>query len=472
MRRYGTLFTRFWEDEYVSQLSDRAKLLFIFLLEGIHTNSAGCFRMPQKYLSADLGWSVEDVETYLDELINAKPEDPMVLYCTKTSWVLIPKFIKYNPIPNPNVGKSLTSPLSNVPDAFSYFPELAKCLAPSKERLESGIYNKILAKAAKGSTNGSSNGSANGSGNIEIEMEMEIEEEPTSSLPDDPPPSDDEIPSDEKSDQAEAKQQPEDEKQEGSPEQKSLTLTESGLVLDAGGEVRCPHDKIIQLYHHYLPTCPKVRVWNEPNRKALKARWREDKERQSLQWWKEFFEYVAQSDFLTGKAKEWTCTLGWLVKPTNFGKVLNGQYENRGNANLAQGATTGGRPDHVTLVHQWAKEDPGSWLRHEIATGMSLLLADNRAPYGFNAINTAMLIERKLLSTKQAQTEEVDAPRIRMGFMKSLELKGWPSVQDLLSLLPARKGQVSIRHEVSSEDKQKAANGLAQMYAAAGIRAS
>jgi hypothetical protein len=103
---------------------------------------------------------------------------------------------------------------------------------------------------------------------------------------------------------------------------------------------------------------------------------------------------------------------------------------------------------------------------------MSLLLADNRAPYGFNAINTAMLIERKLLSTKQAQTEEVDAPRIRMGFKKSLELKGWPSVQDLLSLLPARKGQASIRHEVSSEDKQKAANGLAQMYAAAGIRAS
>ena len=96
----------------------------------------------------------------------------------------------------------------------------------------------------------------------------------------------------------------------------------------------CPHEAIIALYHESLPECPHVKVWPEASRKQLTARWREDPERQNLDWWRDMFEQVARSDFLTGRApttdgRSFTASLTWLVKPTNLAKVLNGNYTNR-----------------------------------------------------------------------------------------------------------------------------------------------
>jgi hypothetical protein len=67
----------------------------------------------------------------------------------------------------------------------------------------------------------------------------------------------------------------------------------------------------------------------------LRARWNEDRQRQTLEWWKEFFAGVATSDFLTGrvngsKAEPFVASLNWLLKPMNMEKVLNGNYLNSG----------------------------------------------------------------------------------------------------------------------------------------------
>ena len=88
----------------------------------------------------------------------------------------------------------------------------------------------------------------------------------------------------------------------------------------------CPHEKILQLYHEILPELPKVRVWPETNQKILRARWKEDPERQELSWWQSYFEYVRGSPFLLGKEKDWMANLEWLVRPRNMTKVLNGSY--------------------------------------------------------------------------------------------------------------------------------------------------
>ena len=66
----------------------------------------------------------------------------------------------------------------------------------------------------------------------------------------------------------------------------------------------------------------------------LRKRWSEKPERQSLDWWREFFGYVSASDFLMGRANSngrepFDCDLEWLVRPKNFVKVIEGKYENR-----------------------------------------------------------------------------------------------------------------------------------------------
>ena len=94
----------------------------------------------------------------------------------------------------------------------------------------------------------------------------------------------------------------------------------------------CPHQEIIALYHDTLPMGTQVRIWNESRAKTLQARWREDAKRQNLDWWQRFFEYVAESEFLTGRTQApqgrdpFVVSLDWLVAPKNFVKVVEGRY--------------------------------------------------------------------------------------------------------------------------------------------------
>lgn len=95
----------------------------------------------------------------------------------------------------------------------------------------------------------------------------------------------------------------------------------------------CPHNEIIELYHRLLPmgTQVKLSFWKGHRAQSLLARWREDKERQTVNWWEQFFTYCAKSKFLTGKIEKpgrepFLVTLDWLLKPTNFAKINEGYY--------------------------------------------------------------------------------------------------------------------------------------------------
>lgn len=98
------------------------------------------------------------------------------------------------------------------------------------------------------------------------------------------------------------------------------------------GPGKCPQKEIIAAYHATLPELPPVNVWTDQNAEALRVRWRSDPERQTLEWWEGFFAYVRKCPFLMGQKTDFQASLGWLVKASNFAKVLNGQYEQRSNA--------------------------------------------------------------------------------------------------------------------------------------------
>lgn len=44
-------------------------------------------------------------------------------------------------------------------------------------------------------------------------------------------------------------------------------------------------------------------------------------------------ENIKDSDFLQGKSKDWIITFDWFVRPNNFPKVFEGNYDNRGGNN-------------------------------------------------------------------------------------------------------------------------------------------
>lgn len=103
----------------------------------------------------------------------------------------------------------------------------------------------------------------------------------------------------------------------------------------------CPHEDIIKLYHELLPHAPTVRLWTDTRKRYLTARWREDKKRQNLDWWRKLFGYVAKSDFLCGRVEPtgsrkgqapFVANLEWIIRPSNIVKIIEGNYENRGPA--------------------------------------------------------------------------------------------------------------------------------------------
>ncbi len=115
---------------------------------------------------------------------------------------------------------------------------------------------------------------------------------------------------------------------------KNLKLPKGNYLSETSDKVKslpCPHQKIRDLYNQILgSTLPYCKSSNKTFEKMLKARWREDPERQNLEWWKEFFNYIFESDFLMGRTDSpYTASFDWIIKPTNMSKILNGNYNNR-----------------------------------------------------------------------------------------------------------------------------------------------
>jgi hypothetical protein len=98
----------------------------------------------------------------------------------------------------------------------------------------------------------------------------------------------------------------------------------------ADKKLECPHQEIIALYHEVLPQCPQVRDWTPARATQLRARWNEDTDRQNLDYWRRFFNYVATCDFLVGKGsgdRPFMADLEWLTKSSNFTKIRERKYE-------------------------------------------------------------------------------------------------------------------------------------------------
>jgi len=103
----------------------------------------------------------------------------------------------------------------------------------------------------------------------------------------------------------------------------------------------CNHQAVIDLYHEHLPTMRRVEVWNDQRAGYLRQRWREVAAELSqegeitakdvLTWWKEFFQHINKSQFLTGRVNQkdgraFTADLEWIVRPSNFAKIVEGKY--------------------------------------------------------------------------------------------------------------------------------------------------
>ena len=97
----------------------------------------------------------------------------------------------------------------------------------------------------------------------------------------------------------------------------------------------CPQQKIVALWISVLPELQAPKIWDGTRQQILKARWEETEERQNLEWWRKFFEYIRTCPFLMGDVdpapdrQRFYADLPWVLKKANFLKIIEGKYDRR-----------------------------------------------------------------------------------------------------------------------------------------------
>ncbi|PZC51481.1 hypothetical protein LH53_10885, partial [Mesotoga sp. TolDC] len=89
---------------------------------------------------------------------------------------------------------------------------------------------------------------------------------------------------------------------------------------------KIPYDEIVEIFNSKCPELPRVIKVTDQRKKFLNARW---KEYPSLDFWNQFFETVSKSNFLNGKVNDFKANFDWLIRPNNFVKVVEGNYNGR-----------------------------------------------------------------------------------------------------------------------------------------------
>jgi predicted phage replisome organizer len=108
-----------------------------------------------------------------------------------------------------------------------------------------------------------------------------------------------------------------------------------------------PYQAVVSLFNQVCVSFPQVRSLSDARRKAIRARLNSF----SLEDIETVFRKAEASDFLKGKNnRNWQATFDWLLKDSNFSKVLDGNYDNKATKSTA----AENLDSYYDMVQQWA----------------------------------------------------------------------------------------------------------------------
>ena len=111
---------------------------------------------------------------------------------------------------------------------------------------------------------------------------------------------------------------------------------------------------IVEQFNSVCTALPKVRDLTEPRKKAIKSALK----RLGGEGLTELFRKTAASEFLCGKNGGWKASFDWILKPANFTKILEGNYNNAAPEPQTTDYTCGGKyVNMLALTGDLAPED-------------------------------------------------------------------------------------------------------------------
>ena len=370
MAEYRTIRMAFWNDPFIEELEAGEKLLYLYLFTCPHTNNLGVLEISRRKIAFETGLDAHVVESALERLKKAGK------VVTDGNFILLTRFIRHQTTTSPKLAQSLKALLSDVPsealrgalvDGYpeifgpakgGRYPAPASLGAVAHENTAPDGMRASFAERDTVSANGRDDGypidrvstpypnsidtHAKAMDTVGIpsgEEEEEEEEDIFITTPDgvvvdaagvSPSP------------------EPGGHASEGTDEDRPLSPAGNLLEpMELDGNDRasppgcppCPHERILAAYHEALPELPSVKVWDGTRKSHLQARWRERwkagkyaSQTDGVAYWTRLFRHVRTCDWLMGRVtgrdgRAFKASLGWLVRPENFAKLIEGRYD-------------------------------------------------------------------------------------------------------------------------------------------------
>jgi hypothetical protein len=120
--------------------------------------------------------------------------------------------------------------------------------------------------------------------------------------------------------------------------------------------IRTPYGVLMERARERCPSLPAPQKLTAGREAALRRVWKELGE--DMTAWDAFLSRVEASDFLTGRKKDWRATFDWILKPANFAKIQEGNYDNRKGAASDAGTCSAqhGAADRAAEHDAWLEQ--------------------------------------------------------------------------------------------------------------------
>lgn len=269
--------TAFWTDGKVDEFSPEDKYFMLYLLTNPFSTQLGIYEISIKQVAFQMGYSMDAVKVLIERFEN---KYHMIFYSSETNEIAIKNFLRHSIIKG------------GAPVRDCLIKEMRKV---KNKELISKVFAHIKGMDTLNET----------VKNIIAEYE-------------------------ENNDTIKYSNEKDNKNDNENDNDNDVSSTYRGRIVDESftppppKKVDC--QQIIDLFNSICVSFPSVRSLSDARRKAIKARLNT----YSIEQFKAMFEIAEASSFLKGQnGRNWRANFDWLIKDSNFAKVLDGNYSDK-----------------------------------------------------------------------------------------------------------------------------------------------
>lgn len=107
---YRYVYTNFWEDPFIQDISPEDKYFYLYVITNPHTNQCGIYEITPKTMAFETGYNNDTIHKLLKRFAEYK----RVFYNEECSELFIVKWLKYNGTKSPKIADRLNEELVKV----------------------------------------------------------------------------------------------------------------------------------------------------------------------------------------------------------------------------------------------------------------------------------------------------------------------------------------------------------------------